>query len=313
MQRFRQRQDKEVFEGIRNLQMDVLIELFERNYVNVKNHLEQKGGSDPQIIRSLMEACTVVWDFFGNHTWRESSHKIDFMVTYALHCIWNTRYSELKVKLRHNFPELDLSIQRLFDEEDRDINLLRETIKYLKPDQRDLISIFHFEGFDFNQITNLSHFDHEDDAENAYLNALIRLAKMLKGNFNDRFDSILKRETLEKFVTYYSRYSREEERLQIELENTIGEKNYIRNWEFLVNGIRSYRRYELIQFLKKNSSTRLTGNIWGNRWSIGSGLFILLTGLAIVYAHFNPPEKNRLPNTVDSIEQSVDTLNTPRQ
>ena len=80
-------------------------------------------------------------------------------------------------------------------------------------------------------------------------------------------------------------------------------------YKLVIQSSRYYRKEKIIQFIKTNAATKLTGNIWGNTWTKISALVIALTGLLIFLS-----EQNKNSIDIESIEtDQTDTLKDNRQ
>ena len=98
---------------------------------------------------------------------------------------------------------------------------------------------------------------------------------------------------LPSFIGYYSGESSKSKMLEFEIKLTESDsfKELYAQFLDLVGIIRWNRRRFLLEYIKGSTTTKLTGNIWGNRWSVVSALFIILIGILIWYTdnYVEPP------------------------
>lgn len=297
--------DQELVSQIQKLNREVLIELFERSYVDAKNRFDQKEIAERECQDCLAIACTFIWQHFQERS-LEKGQKVGNVLLAISEFIANSRAGQeifenpLKSIKKPNIVE---DFRNEFQNIDKPIET---NFHVLKEKRKTALGLYYFEKWSIHKIA-----EHQNSASDKALDFLMtsfkKWVQLLVQNIKYRIDLDLFSENLHSFEAYRSGKFSEEQALQWELklsESANLTKTQEKYFE-LIAILRSIQRRVLSRFIIKNATTRLMGNIWGKKWSIVSAIFIALTGILIWYSKNNPSNsKENEPPKKELIEKS---------
>lgn len=99
------------------------------------------------------------------------------------------------------------------------------------------------------------------------------------------------------FERYYHKKLSHKEAVDFEMRLSLDEtfRDNYHLYKLLVASAHHQRKKTLVQYIKTNASTKLTGNIWGNTWTRISLLIVVLVGLLIFLVPEKPQHKHNSP------------------
>ena len=283
----------------------MLVHLFERNLVDSLNLFDRFEKSDEFAHECLGNSIIIVWEYFSSHHWLASKHKIDFIIDYLNRLQLQQHLGESTVKLKYSFDEFDTYVQEIGDYPDSK-NMIINNFKTLPDLQKEILQLSHFEKWDAERISDHIGRD-EDFVDVRRLKAWRTWINLLVQNLKLTLEKDYLLEQTDGFIRYELGQLSKEKMLQFELQlsSNAVHKRAFEQFQSLVDYIRAYRRETLRKYLNMNSSTRLTGNIWGNKVTWASAIFIAIIGILIWYTdHHNLGKQNDLPETspIDSLQ-----------
>ena len=177
--------DQELVRLIKKGNQDVMVTLFERNFLDAKLRFEKFELSDNQIAELLAGAVGIIWQFFSQNNWKESKHKVDFMLSYVLNKLSCQLYLQVEYKQRFDFPELDNYIQLALNEKSHEPRL-EVILKYLslsKDSTFQAIGMHSFENLNDEELAKKFAFKDEWSAESKRHKALAKAINFIKSDY----------------------------------------------------------------------------------------------------------------------------------
>ncbi|MFY0674243.1 MAG: hypothetical protein JXQ87_12620 [Bacteroidia bacterium] len=301
--------DQDVVSLIKKGDYTVLPTLFERNYVNALNQAEKLDFSQKKTQKLLANSCVIIWQFFSSNTWNIGRHKIDFTIDYVFRRLLQHANPHAKLKIKSVFEELDPAIESFFIEpNEEEVSSTINNFKVLKENYKQLIWNHFFEKRPIEKAAIQLNID-EDKAESQLNIGLTKWAELIKFNLKRNIDIDLLKEHSTSLL-YYSTGGMSKDAMlshELKLSNINGLKKLQDYIDELGQIASLSRRLSLVDYLFKNASTKLTGNIWGNKASIASAIFIVLIGILVWISDNTPDNKKDLFKLNEQVV--TDTLN----
>lgn len=307
--RFKNISDQDVVSLIKNGDYTVLPNLFERNYVNALNQAEKLEISHKKTQKLLANACIIIWQYFSSNSWNLSRHKIDFTIDYVFKKLLIASKPNANLKIKSNFEEFDTYINEyLAGPKEEEVSNTINNFKVLKDNQKQLIWNHFFEKRAIEKVSEELGID-DEKAEKQLLNGFIKWGELISFNLKRNIDTNLLKEYCEPLINYATNSLPKDAMLKHELNlSNINGLKKLQDYTDEMGQIAALsRRLSLIDYISKNSSTKLTGNIWGNKASIASAIFIVIIGILVWVSDNIPEDKKDLFNLNEQTE--TDSLN----
>ncbi|MBI1184458.1 hypothetical protein GC194_09310 [bacterium] len=308
--RFRNIPDQEVAKRIKAGNHEILPVLFERNLVSCLN-LGIKAEADEKTVHNLLAHSVVIcWQYFASKSWLASKHKIDFIIEYIFRVLLKEKYALQGLKLKFQFSEFDGLLEAFTNEIPHTTNQVINNFKVLGENTKSILWMTFFEKrSDEDMATQLGK--SEDKIIQMRAKGFAKWVNLLCTNLNYKINQELFTTHLHTFIGYYTGTLGKDKMLAFELERSHNAQIAKEYEEFLllVSTLAAYRRQTLVEYVLKNASMKLTGNIWGNKISIVSAVFIALMGLLVWYTKQHPPQNHQTEKlSTDTIkEEPIDT------
>lgn len=296
--------DQEVTVLIKKGRVEVLANLFERNIVNCLNLFDRHGLDEKTCHRTLALSCSFIWEYFSHSTWKPSSHKVDFMIDF-LNRRQLAQTHGVETKLPYQYPELDILLDTYKLEPEKIDIILTNNLNVLNDSLKDLLAACFFEKTNIDKLAiDLNQTD--EYIEEQRVKGFSKWVQLLRQNANYRISLDEFLADLPIFIGYYCGELSKTKMLDFEMKLAESDTFKKQHDQFLelVYIIRWNRRKKITDFIQSSATTKLTGNIWGNRWSMVSALFIILIGMLIWYID-NFVEPTPLPNSVQETQDTV--------
>ncbi len=296
--RFKNIADTDVASLVKKGDYSILPYLFERNYVSALNVAEKHDFAQTKVQKWLSNSVVIVWQYFSIKSFQVSKHKIDFMIDYVFRVLIQTENPQLALKIKSRFEELDPFISRFLNEptENEEINTLNN-YKLLKDTEKQLIWNHFFEKRTIEKIGSELGID-EEKAQKKLNKGFIKWAELIKQNLNKSINTQLLTEHTESILNFSNASLSNEKMLAHEL--ILSQNPDLLKLQEQVDKLGQIaslsRRLSLIDYISKNASTKLTGNIWGNKVSIYSAIFIALIGILVWISDHTPDDKKDIFN-----------------
>ena len=281
--RLRQLTDAEVFKAIRSNDRKALIHLFERNLVSALNTVEKYDIPDEKVHASLEYACIQVWEFFLRNIWRESQHKIDFMVIYLFIHEVKKREELSNLKNRYRFDDLDQFIDDLAEDYNPKEYSLFSFIRRIPEEELDILKGIFFLKWDSDDLAERFAYKDEEQVEALAAKGLYRLHGLVNSSGMSNLRTEADKECASAYIQFIVKHQRKKEDTDTEIKLSLYPdwRPKFSELNALQVLLENFFRFQLRKEIKDNAAVKLTGNIWGNKWSLISLLFILIMGLLI--------------------------------
>ncbi|MBI3141353.1 MAG: hypothetical protein HYZ16_00850 [Bacteroidetes bacterium] len=289
--RLRNIPDQTVAQQIQDGQKDILVAIFERNLATCLNLGIKYQLSDKQVHQFLAQGAVAVWYFFSKKPWLTSRHKIDFMVEYVF--VRLVQRHVPTAKGRYLFEELDPYVQRVEEHANPVEPALVNNLTLLSDNLLQSLTLSLGDGrglWNVGQLMGKS----EEQVETMVAKAAIKWFGLLRQNLQLPLDTDGIKKDVDQLMSYHLGLLSPTDMASIEVAlstNPHIARTY-KSFLLLDSTVGHYRTTSLLGMVLGKSAKRLTGNIWGNRWSVASAIFIALVGLLIWYA-----KRHQLPAT----------------
>lgn len=296
--------DSDVVSLIKKGDYKVLTLLFERNYVNALNQAEKLEVSKKKTQKLLANACIIIWQYFSSQTWNLGRHKIDFTIDYVFKRLLSDLIPYTNIKIKSVFEELDPNIKNyLAEPSEEEVSNTINNFKVLKDNQKQLIWNHFFEKRAIENIAMELGIE-EEKAESQLISGFSKWGELIKFNLKRNIDTDLLRQHCLELINYSTGILSKDRMLKHELNLTnIQGLKKLQDYIDEMGQIASLsRRLSLLDYISKNSSTKLTGNIWGNKASIASAIFIVIIGVLVWVSDNTPEDKKDLFNLDEQTE-----------
>jgi len=295
--------DRAAFDFIRDGNRNVLNHLFERNLVNALNLLEPYVPDEKKTHEVLANSVVLVWEYFSSNPWLSSKHKFDFIVDYLNRRQLQTLVPDKKVKSKYSFDELEPVLNSFLQQPDAK-GILVNNYKALPDLQKQILQQAHFAG-KADDIIAKELAKEEEYVEAKKIKAWTIWIGMLVQHANMSLEKDYIISNLLSFITFNNGSLAKDKMLEFELalsSSKLHSKAY-EQFESLVEHIKALSRDELKKYISINTSTKLTGNIWGKTWTWVSAGFIALMGILIwIVDNQEVPSQNSSPFNGQEIE-----------
>lgn len=177
--------DQELVRLIKKGNQDVMVTLFERNFLDAKLRFEKFELSDSAIAQLLADSVGIIWQFFNQNNWKESSHKVDFMLSYVL-CKMSTQlYNNVEYKQRYSFPELDAYIQEALNEKSTEprLEIINKYLSLSKDSTFQALGMHSFEKINDEELAKKFGFKDEWSAESKRHKALAKAINFIQSDY----------------------------------------------------------------------------------------------------------------------------------
>lgn len=263
--------------------MEVLTNLFERNIVNCLNLYDRYDLGEGVAHQSLALSCTFIWEYFSSNPWKSASHKVDFMIDF-LNRRQLAQVHGHSTKIPYEFPELDALLEAYQSEPDKVDKIITNNLNVLSDSLKDILNASFFEQINIDKLA-LDLNQSDEYIEKQREKGFAQWIRLIRQNANYRIaqDELLTE--LPTFIGYHLGELSKTKMLDFEMKRSSDKatKDLYNQFLELVSIIKWNRRNKILESILANSTTKLTGNIWGNRWSLVSAGFIILIGILIWY------------------------------
>lgn len=287
--------DQEVIAFIKAEKYEILPALFERNLVNSLNISDKFDLAHKKVYRYLANAVVIVWQYFSPKPWLVSKHKIDFVIDFIYRYQLQKDFPEQKIKLKYSFDEFIPFIHTLYEEGQEENGPVINNFKVLKERTKTILWFSFFERIEDDLIANRLGIDEEKVAK-LRAKGIVKWCDFVNQNLKLKLEAKCIEVNEQAFFKYQKGLLNQNESLQFELllsSDKIITKAF-EQYKELANTISLIRRLTLREYVLKNASTKLTGNIWGNKISIASAIFIALVGILVWWADQVPDSDKNL-------------------
>lgn len=175
--------DQELIRLLKKHKQEVLVALFERNFLDTKLLCEKHEQPDPSAVQVLSSAVTLLWEYFQQNPWKESSHKLDFMVKFTVVELLKVK-TQQAIKQKHHFPELLPYIEYL-EKEKGDVErleLLGQYLRHMKDKPTQIMQWHSFEKLDDEAIADKLQLGDEEQVETMRYKALAKTINLIRAN-----------------------------------------------------------------------------------------------------------------------------------
>ncbi|MGB0429440.1 MAG: hypothetical protein ACPGLV_03135 [Bacteroidia bacterium] len=308
--RFKNISDTEIASLIKKGDYSILPFLFERNYVNSLNIGENNGCTQAKVQKVLSNSVVIVWQYFSIKSFQVSKHKFDFMIDFVFRTLLQSHVKESTIKIKSRYNELkDLIQQKLNEPKESEVSNVLNNFKVLKENQKQLIWNHFFEKLSIEKAGNKLGLS-EDKSIDTLFKGFVKWSEFIKQNLNKNINTNLLKENIESFICYSTASLTNDKMITHELllANNPDAKKLQGYVDEMGEIACLSRRLSLVDYIAKNASTKLTGNIWGNKVSIYSAIFIVIMGVLVWVSENTPDDKKDIFNFNNSPSVS-DTLN----
>lgn len=185
MLRLRKKPDTYLIQQIRQNKPEVLIELFERNYLDARLLLEPSGASDQQINTIVQDSLTILWCYLNSSKSSTISDGLDQLLNYCVGVLANRRLTNVQLP-KESIPEVDVYINEHEKETalSADNNLVSRYKPLLKEREMQILQLNYLEGFSLDSVKQSVGVGQGTDLDKMRLQALMKLFRLIKAGNN---------------------------------------------------------------------------------------------------------------------------------
>lgn len=295
--------DRATFDFIRGGNRNILNHLFERNLVNALNLLEPYVPEEKEVHEMLANSVVLTWEYFSANAWLSSKHKFDFIVDYFNRRQLQVLFPDKNIKSKYSFDELETVLNSFLGQPEAK-GILVNNYKALPDLQKQILQQVHFEGKSDDTVARELSKD-DEYVEEKKVKAWTIWIGMLVQHANMALEKDYITSNLSSFISFNNGSLAKDKMLDFELalsSNKLHSKAY-EQFESLIEHIKALSRDELRRYISINTSTKLSGNIWGKTWTWVSAGFIALMGILIwIVDNKEIPQKQDAPLQEQGVE-----------